>query len=62
MQKKENKKIAVNDPRLDFIHNLLDTEEEKEIISMIYKKYPYEKIIEKLICFSEKGEEINAKI
>jgi hypothetical protein len=45
-------KINIKDPLLDFFHELFDSDEEKEIISMIFKGYSEEKIIETLIEYS----------
>jgi len=50
-------KIKIDDPLLHFFHQLLDTEEEKEIISMIFKGYREEQIIENLINYSKDKEE-----
>jgi len=47
-------KIKIDDPLLDFFHDLLESDEEKEIISMIFKDYRDEQIIENLIVYSEK--------
>jgi hypothetical protein len=50
-------KIKLDDPLLKFYHELLSAEEEKEIISMIFKGYKDDPIIEKLINYSEEKEE-----
>ena len=46
-------KIKINDPLLDFFHGLLESDKENEIISMIFKNYREEQIIENLIEYSE---------
>jgi hypothetical protein len=47
-----SEKINIDDPLLKFFHELLESEEEKEIISMIFKNYKEDQIIEKLIGYS----------
>ena len=49
----ENK---VDDPLLLFFQNLLDDEEEKKVLSMIFKGYDENDILEKLINFSTNRE------
>ncbi|MHA1660158.1 MAG: hypothetical protein ACTSUT_13675 [Promethearchaeota archaeon] len=41
--------IKLEDPLLELLHSLLDKEEEKKILSMIFKNYQKEKIIENLL-------------
>ena len=42
-----------NDPLLDFFDNILDSEDEKKILYMIYKNYDVEKILEELINYPQ---------
>ena len=44
--------IKVEHPLLKFLHSLLDNEEERKILSMIFKDYEEGKIIEKMINYS----------
>ncbi len=43
--------IIVEDPLLKFFHNLLESEEEKRILSMIFKDCSEEEILEALINY-----------
>ena len=51
--------IKLDDPLLKFFHSLLDDNEEKKILSMIFKNYSEEKILEALINFKQ-SEKANA--
>jgi len=51
--------IKLDDPLLKFFHSLLDDDEEKKILSMIFKNYSEEKILEALINFKQ-AEKANA--
>lgn len=48
--------IIVEDPLLKVFHNLLETKEEKNILSMIFKNYTEEKILEIIINYENKKE------
>ena len=46
------KEIIIDDPLLEFFHKLLGNEEEKKILSMLFKDYTDEKILDILINYS----------
>lgn len=52
-----------NDPFISFLHSLLNSERQKNIITMLSENKSEEEIIEKLINYSEeKGEDSDDKI
>ena len=53
--------IITEDPLLKFFNNLLENEDEKNILKMIFKGYSEEEILEKLINYSS-DEESDDKI
>lgn len=54
--KRRNKlaEIKLDDPLLIFFHNLLKSDEEKKVLSMIFVNYDHKRIIENIINYKKK--------